>query len=80
LRTEQFKEFCSTQRLTFVSFNAGLFREFRKTYRLRLIFGVYHDALGTAILLGVGGVTAALLQDTTPRLLPFNGGLSKETT
>lgn len=44
-----------------------------------MILGMHRDALGTAILLGMGGVTAELLQDTTLRLLPANGGLSEET-
>lgn len=42
-----------------------------------LILGVHRDALGTAILLGMGGVTAELFKDTTIRLLPSQGGLSK---
>lgn len=41
-----------------------------------LILGTHRDALGTAILLGMGGVTAELFQDTTLRLLPGAGGLS----
>ena len=44
-----------------------------------IILGMHRDALGTAILLGMGGVTAELLQDTILRLLPPNGGLSEET-
>ena len=43
-----------------------------------LILGMHRDSLGTAILLGMGGVTAELLQDTTMRLLPASGGLSAE--
>jgi succinyl-CoA synthetase beta subunit len=35
-----------------------------------LILGLHRDALGTAVLLGMGGVTAELFQDTTLRLLP----------
>jgi acetate---CoA ligase (ADP-forming) len=35
-----------------------------------LILGMHRDALGTAILLGMGGVTAELFKDTTMRLLP----------
>lgn len=46
---------------------------------VELILGTHRDALGTAILLGMGGVTAELFQDTTIRLLPENGGLSRET-
>jgi len=42
-----------------------------------LILGMHRDALGTAILLGMGGVTAELLQDTTMRLLPAQAGLSR---
>ncbi len=42
-----------------------------------LILGMHRDALGTAILLGMGGVTAELLKDTTMRLLPPTGGLSR---
>lgn len=43
-----------------------------------LILGMHRDALGTAILLGMGGVTAELFKDTTMRLLPHGGGLSRE--
>lgn len=39
-----------------------------------LILGLHRDALGTAVLLGMGGVTAELFQDTTLRLLPSDGG------
>ncbi|MES2718307.1 MAG: acetate--CoA ligase family protein [Pseudomonadota bacterium] len=35
-----------------------------------LILGMHRDPLGTAILLGMGGVTAELFKDTTMRLLP----------
>ncbi len=35
-----------------------------------LILGMHHDVLGTAILLGMGGITAELFKDTTMRLLP----------
>lgn len=38
-----------------------------------LILGLHRDALGTAVLLGMGGVTAELFQDTTLRLLPDDG-------
>ncbi len=44
-----------------------------------LILGMHRDPLGTAILLGMGGVTAELLRDTTMRLLPASGGLAPET-
>ena len=40
---------------------------------IELILGVHRDALGTAVMLGIGGVTAELIQDTTLRLLPFDG-------
>lgn len=39
-----------------------------------LILGLHRDALGTAVLLGMGGVTAELFQDTTLRLLPQQDG------
>jgi acetate---CoA ligase (ADP-forming) len=42
-----------------------------------LILGMHRDALGTAVLLGMGGVTAELFKDTTMRLLPPRGGLSR---
>ena len=43
-----------------------------------MILGLHRDALGTAILLGMGGVTAELFQDTCLRMLPQQGGLSRE--
>jgi acyl-CoA synthetase (NDP forming) len=43
-----------------------------------LILGMHRDALGTAILLGMGGVTAELFKDTTMRLLPETGGLTTD--
>jgi acyl-CoA synthetase (NDP forming) len=43
-----------------------------------LILGMHRDVLGTAILLGMGGITAELFKDTTMRLLPSQGGLSRE--
>jgi acetate---CoA ligase (ADP-forming) len=43
-----------------------------------LILGFHRDPLGTAILLGMGGLTAELLKDTTMRLLPAQGGLSRD--
>lgn len=46
---------------------------------VEIILGMHRDVLGVAILLGMGGVTAELLQDTTLRLLPSSGGLSAET-
>ena len=39
------------------------------------ILGMHRDALGVAILLGMGGVAAELFKDTTMRLLPPEGGL-----
>ncbi|MFL6694642.1 MAG: acetate--CoA ligase family protein, partial [Ramlibacter sp.] len=44
-----------------------------------LILGMHRDSLGTAILLGSGGVTAELFKDTTMRLLPPGGGLDRAT-
>lgn len=43
-----------------------------------LILGMHRDPLGTAILLGMGGITAELFKDTTMRLLPLEGGLGRE--
>lgn len=43
-----------------------------------LILGANRDALGTAILLGAGGVTAELFKDTTLCMLPEQGGLTLE--
>ncbi|WP_019447189.1 acetate--CoA ligase family protein [Cupriavidus sp. BIS7] len=45
---------------------------------VEMIVGMHRDALGTAILLGMGGVTAELFQDTTMRLLPPSGGLTRD--
>lgn len=45
---------------------------------VELILGMHRDSLGTAILLGAGGTGAELLQDTTLRLLPPQGGLRPE--
>ena len=42
-----------------------------------LILGMHRDALGTAVMLGMGGVAAELFKDTTLRLLPPHGGLSR---
>ena len=39
---------------------------------------MHKDPLGTAILLGLGGVTAELLKDTTMKLLPQKGGLTDQ--
>lgn len=43
---------------------------------VEIILGMHRDPLGTAILLGMGGVTAEVFKDTTMRLLPPQGGLS----
>lgn len=43
-----------------------------------LILGMHRDPLGTAVLLGMGGITAELFKDTTMRLLPVDGGLTRE--
>jgi acyl-CoA synthetase (NDP forming) len=43
-----------------------------------LILGMHRDPLGTAILLGMGGITAELLKDTTLCLMPPQGGLARE--
>jgi acetate---CoA ligase (ADP-forming) len=43
-----------------------------------LILGIHRDPLGTAILLGMGGVTAELLKDTSIRLLPPGEGLGRQ--
>lgn len=40
-----------------------------------LLLGLHRDPLGTAVLLGMGGVTAELFNDTVLRLLPEQGGL-----
>ena len=50
----------------------------RVTDGIELIVGLHRDALGTAVLLGMGGVTAELFQDTCLRLLPPTGGLSRD--
>lgn len=41
-----------------------------------LILGLHKDPLGSAILLGMGGVASELLKDTSMRMLPVSGGLS----
>jgi acetate---CoA ligase (ADP-forming) len=43
-----------------------------------LILGMHRDPLGTAILLGMGGITAELFKDTTMRLLPPDGGFNRD--
>ena len=45
---------------------------------VELILGLHRDPLGTAVMLGMGGVTAELLNDTTLCLLPPSAGLSRE--
>ncbi|MEM5274627.1 acetate--CoA ligase family protein [Cupriavidus taiwanensis] len=45
---------------------------------VEVMVGMHRDALGTAILLGMGGVTAELFGDTTLRLLPGARGLTRE--
>jgi acyl-CoA synthetase (NDP forming) len=42
-----------------------------------LILGMHRDVLGTAILLGMGGITAELFKDTTMRLVPARGALGR---
>lgn len=44
---------------------------------VELILGMHRDALGTAIMLGMGGVTAELLQDTAMRWVSGPEGLSR---
>jgi acyl-CoA synthetase (NDP forming) len=43
-----------------------------------MIVGYHRDPLGAAILVGMGGVTAELFKDTTLRLLPAQGGLTRD--
>ena len=43
-----------------------------------LILGFHRDPLGCAILLGMGGITAELFKDTTMRMLPPGGCLSRD--
>lgn len=43
-----------------------------------VILGMHRDPLGAAILLGMGGVTAELVKDTTLRLLPPQGSLTRD--
>ncbi|MGA7813888.1 acetate--CoA ligase family protein [Caballeronia sp.] len=45
---------------------------------VELILGLHRDSLGTAILLGMGGVTAELFKDTTMKLLPAAAPLSRD--
>lgn len=43
-----------------------------------LILGFHRDPLGSAILLGMGGITAELFKDTTMRMLPPGGCLTRD--
>lgn len=43
-----------------------------------IIVGMHRDPLGTALLLGMGGVTAELFQDTALCMLPPGRGLSRD--
>ncbi len=45
---------------------------------VEVILGMHRDELGTAILLGMGGVAAELFSDTTLRLLPPGQGLTRQ--
>lgn len=45
---------------------------------VELIIGLRHDPLGTAILLGMGGVAAELFNDTVLQMLPPSCGVSRE--
>lgn len=45
---------------------------------VELILGLHRDPLGTALLLGMGGVTAELIDDTAMRMLDPKVGLSKD--
>ncbi|HEY1610868.1 MAG TPA: acetate--CoA ligase family protein [Paraburkholderia sp.] len=44
---------------------------------VELILGVHRDPLGVGVLLGMGGVTAELLKDTSMRMLDPQHGLSR---
>jgi acyl-CoA synthetase (NDP forming) len=43
---------------------------------IEMILGLHRDALGTALLVGMGGVTAELVGDTVLRMVPPGGALS----
>ncbi|MFF7055228.1 acetate--CoA ligase family protein [Achromobacter spanius] len=43
-----------------------------------VIVGLHHDTVGTAVLLGMGGVVAELVRDTTLLLLPEDGAALTE--
>jgi acetate---CoA ligase (ADP-forming) len=45
---------------------------------VELILGLHRDPLGTAVLLGMGGVTAELIKDTSMRLIDPQSGLSRD--
>lgn len=45
---------------------------------VELILGMHRDPVGTAVLLGMGGLTAELLADTVLCLLPADGGLTRD--
>jgi len=45
---------------------------------VEMILGLHRDPVGTAVLLGMGGVTAELFADTTLALLPGSGELSRD--
>jgi succinyl-CoA synthetase beta subunit len=44
---------------------------------IELIIGLHRDAIGAAVLVGMGGVTAELMDDTVLCLLPEAGGLGE---
>jgi len=45
---------------------------------VELILGLHRDAMGTAVLLGMGGVTAELINDTILRMVPPGGALERD--
>ena len=45
---------------------------------VEMIVGLHRDPLGTAILLGMGGVTAEIFNDTVLRMLPEDAPLSRD--
>jgi acetate---CoA ligase (ADP-forming) len=45
---------------------------------IELILGMHRDPLGTAILLGMGGVNAELFEDTVLCMMPVEGGLTRD--
>ena len=65
------------QTATGVSANAFLVQEM-VSGGTELILGLHRDPLGTALLLGMGGVTAELFKDTTMRLLSPDAPLARE--